>query len=338
MSLFFQTLFLPTRTRISLTRIRTFIRRMASNTRAPALCLMTLAGCWASNSYAQEIVLAFDDTLGRSTSLDGTARTKMLIRNMARADVNQAMFLIKSKTITPNTVERVMYYDETGQLLVNAGHNYHMELRPKSYIFPIDIMKANAALEPYANYHKHVNFPYLYDGGDPELVKQLQDYLREHNYVPTYITTRVHDEYMNQLYQARTLSGRTVDIRQLEKAYTKMILDAVLAYDVKARTLLGFSPRQVLLLHENDLAAYCIVGVIDALNAKGFKVISPEKVFTDPIVNPFFVSGFSAKSYMPYLTHMPDFTENWLAVASKKDEEKIHSYLLEQGLTSLVAQ
>lgn len=300
--------------------------------------LLALVGAWISASYAQEIVLAFDDTLGRSTSLDGTARSKMLIRNMARADVNQAMFFIKSKTITPSTIERMMYYDETGQLLVNAGHNYHMELRPKSYIYPIDIMKANAALEPYANYHKHVNFPYLYGGGDPELLKQLQTFLSEHNYLPTYVTTQVHDEYMNQLYQARTLSGRTVDIRQLEKAYTKMIVDAVTAYDDKAHTLLGFSPRQVLLLHENDLAAYCIVGAIDALNAKGFKVIAPEKVFTDPVINPFFISGFSAVSYMPYITRMPDFSEGWNPVASKKDEEKIQNYLLEQGLGNLVSQ
>lgn len=302
------------------------------------ISLMALAGSCAATSQAQEIVLAFDDTLGRSTSLDGTARSKMLIKNMARADVNQAMFLIKSKTITPNTIERMMYYDETGQLLVNAGHNYHMELRPKSYGYPIDIMKANAALEPYANYHKHVNFPYLYGGGDPELLKQLQDYLTEHNYLPTYVTTQVHDEYMDQLYQARTLSGRTVDIRQLEKAYTKMILDAVIAYDAKARVMLGFSPRQVLLLHENDVAAYCIVGVIDALNAKGFKVISPEKVFTDPVINPFFLSGFSAVSYMSYITRMPDSAEGWLAVASKKEEEKVQNYLLEQGLGNLLPQ
>ena len=269
--------------------------------------LLVVAGAWISASYAQEIVLAFDDTLGRSTSLDGTARSKMLIRNMERADVKQAMFFIHSKTITQTTLERIMYYDETGQLLVNAGHNYHMELRPKSYAYPIDIMKANAALQPYVNYHKHVNFPYLYGNGDPELLKQLQTFLSEHGYLPTYVTTQVHDEYMNQLYQTRTLSGRTVDIRQLEKAYTKMIVDAVIAYDSTARVMLGFSPRQVLLLHENDLAAYCIVGAIDALNAKGFKIISPEKVFTDPIANPFFASGFSATSYMPYITRMQDY-------------------------------
>lgn len=300
------------------------------------LSLILVVGCFSLACQAQEIVLAFTDTLGRSTSLDGTARSKMLIKNMARADVKQAMFLIKTKTVTADTIERLNYYDENGQLLVNAGHNFSMEHRQKNYGYPIDITKANGVLESYANYHKHVNFPYLYAYSDPEILQQLQSFLADHHYSPTYITTRVHDDYMDHLYQLRILGGRAVDIRQLEKAYIKMIMDAVTGYDAKAHMMLGFSPRQVLLLHENDLAAYCIVGLIDELNKKGFNIIEPEKVFTDPITNPFFVSGFSAASYMPYITELPEEKSIWLDVPTKKDEEAIHTYLREQGLESLI--
>ena len=302
------------------------------------LGLILTAELFSIASHAQEVVLAFTNTLGHSTSLDGTARSKMLIRNMARADVKQAMFLIKTKNVTANTIDRLDFYEETGQLIVNAGHNFSMEHRQKSYAYPVDIMKANGILETYSHYHKHVNFPYLNGYADQELLQQLQRFLVEHNYLPTYITTRVHDEYMDHLYQLRMASGRTVDIRQLEKAYTKMIVDAVMAYDAKAHMMLGFSPRQVLLLHENDLAAYCIVGAIDELNKKGFKVTAPEKVFTDPVSNPYFISGFLATSYMPYITSLPEEKSIWFDVASKKDEEKINSYLREQGLDGLIAQ
>ncbi|MFO1390114.1 hypothetical protein [Cellvibrio sp.] len=287
---------------------------------------------------AQEIVLAFTDTLGRATSLDGTARSKMLIRNMARADVNQAMFLIKTKTVTNNTVERLAFYNETGQLLVNAGHHPSMVIRQKSFGYPIDIMRANGILEPYENYRKHVHFPYLYGNSDPAVLAQLQQFLAEHNYLPTYVTTRVHDDYMNQLYQARVLSGRSVDIRAIEKAYVSMVVKAVTRYDARAQMMLGFSPRQVLLLHENDLAAYCIIGVIDELNKLGFKIISPEKVFTDPISNPYFKSGFSATGYMAYVTGLPEEKPIWYEIANQKDKEEIHGYLHEQGLDSMYAQ
>ena len=289
-------------------------------------------------AYAREIVLAFDDTLARSTSLDGTARTKMLINSMARADVKQAMFLIKSKTLTANTIDRMMYYDETGQFIVNAGHNYSLLHRAKSYGYLIDVMKANSALEPYANYHKYITYPYLDGGGDAELLQQLQRYLAEHNYYPIYVTTQVHDEYMNKLYQLRIESGRTVDIRALEKAYVKIIMDKVLAYDASAYLKLGTSPRQVLLLHENDLAAYCIIGVIDALNEKGFTVIAPEKVFSDPVVNPYFMSNFTANILNRYLQGLPEAKREWPYIASKKDQADIHAYLREQGLETLIPQ
>jgi len=299
--------------------------------------LFLIASQFFPCAYAREIVLAFDDTLARSTSLDGTARTKMLINNMARADVKQAMFLIKSKALTANTIDRMMYYDETGQLIVNAGHNYSLLHRAKSYGYPIDIMKANSALEPYVNYHKHITYPYLDGGGNSELLQQLQRYLTEHNYFPTYVTTQVHDEYLNELYQRRLETGRTVDIRALEKAYVNMIMDKVIAYDAKAYLSLGVSPRQVLLLHENDLSAYCIVGLIDALNKKGFKVIAPEKVFTDPVVNPYFISNFTANVLNHYLIGLPEAKREWPYIASKQDQEKIHTYLREQELEGLIS-
>jgi hypothetical protein len=303
--------------------------------------LFSLLGCICFGSvltHAQEIVLAFEDTLAGSTSLDGTARSKMLINNMARADVKQAMFLIRGKTITAKTIDRLEYYNQTGQLLVNAGYNYSMQLRQKSYAYPIDIMKANAALESYENYHKHISFPYLQGNSDPELLAQLKSFLVEHNYLPTYITTRVHDEYMNHLYQLRIKDGRAVPIRQLEKAYVNMIMDAVLTYDGKAHMVLGSSPRQVLLLHENDLSAYCIIGLIDELNAKGFNIIAPEKVFADPVVNPYFTSRFSSTNYKIYISGISESTDNWVSVASKTDQEKIHRYLREQALDGLIPQ
>lgn len=301
-----------------------------------ALALLFFACPIGSCAYAREIVLAFDDTLAGASSLDGSARTKMLIAGMARADVKQAMFLINTKKITNKTIDRMMHYDATGQLIVNAGHYYSLLLRVKNYSLPIEMMKANAALEPYANYHQHSIHPYLHGGGDAVLVQQLQRYLTEHNYRSIYVTTQVHDQYMNQLYQQRIASGRSVDIRALEKAYVNMVVDKVLAYDASAYLSLGTSPRQVLLLHENDLAAYCIAGLIDALNAKGFHVIEPEKVFSDPVVNPYFTDNFSTNLLRNYLTGLPEAKREWPYLARPEDQENVHQYLRAQGLEYLL--
>jgi len=302
------------------------------------LLFIVLIGYLPVQVQAKEIVFAFDNTLTGPGSLDGMARTKMLINSMARADVKQAMFLIKTKAITPKTLERLHYYDQTGQLLVNAGHEFSLLHRPKNYAYAIDILKANAALEPYAHYYKHISYPFLHGYGDPQLTGQLRNFLAEHGYLPTYTTTYVHDEYMDHLYQLRIKGGRSVEIRQLEKAYINMVLDTVISYDTKARMRIGFSPRQVLVLHENDLAAYCVIGLIDALNEQGFNVIAPEKVFTDPVVNPYFAADFSGRSNAAVFAGLNEGYGYQADVASAEDKIKIHHYLQKQGLDTLIPQ
>lgn len=298
--------------------------------------ILVIFGGFVSFSSAQEIAFAFDRALSRSSALDGMARAKMLVHSLGRVDVHQSMFLIHTKDITDSTVDRLMFYDDSGQLLVNAGAHYSLYSRTDSYQFARDILKANAMLSQYLNYHQHIYFPYLYEGGDELSLKQVKDFLAEYGYQPTYTTYRAHDNYLNRLYQERIANNRPVDIVRLEKVYVKMIVNDLIAYNAKAQMLLGYSPRQVILLHENDLAAYCIVGLVDALNQKGFKIVSPEKIFSDPVVNPYLLGGYSAMGYWQSITGMPEPRRNHLYALTDVEKQKIHGYLSEQGLDELI--
>lgn len=302
-------------------------------------CLVTvMLGGFFNLAAAQEIAFAFDNTLSRSSSLDGMARAQMLVRNLAKVNVTQSMFLIRTKDINAKNVDRLMYYDDAGQLLVNAGAQHSLLARNDVYRFQVDILKAHAVLSQYINYHQHIYFPYLYEGGDSHALNQLQRFLAERGYQPTYTTVQARDDYMNQLYQARVSSSKYVDISRVEKAYVNMLVDDISAYNAKAQMLLGYSPRQVVLLHENDLAAYCIIGLVDALNAKGFTIVSPEKIFSDPVVNPFFVSGYSAVSYMPSITGFGSPKRERMYVPTPTEKQRVHDYLIAQGLGELVPQ
>lgn len=308
----------------------------------PRIKMKLLAGLLACNvsgaASAQDIVLAFDSVLAPASSLDGMARTKMLINSLIRVDVAQVMLLVQTADINAKTLERLSYYNDSGQLLVNAGHHYSIYHRQSNYAYPVDIMKANGILEAYSHYQRHIYFPYLYEGGEAVKLEKLREFLSANNYRASYVTTRVNDDYMDSLYQQRLRNNRTVDIHSLEKAYAKMVVASVLSYDAKAHLMLGFSPRQVLLLHANDLAAYCITEVVDQLRAKGFNVVSPEKVFTDPVVNPYFVSGYSTVSYMPYLTGLSEPYLTRPYVLSQAEKSQVQEYLREQGINDLTAE
>jgi hypothetical protein len=286
--------------------------------------------------FAQEVAFAFDKTLEPSAGLDGTARSKMLIRNLQKVAVTQVMFLIRTKDINAKTIERVEFYDDEEQLIVNAGARHSLYSRHNLLKYQADILKADALLEQHFNYKKHIYFPYLFSGGDSQALAELRTFLADEGYRKTYVSYEANDDYMDFLYRAQVANNRVVDIGSIEKAYVKMLMDDILAYDAKAYLLLGYHPKQVILLHENDLAAYCIIGLVDALNAKGFKVISPEKIFSDPVANPFFVDGYSAVGYMRSVTGFSDSRRDNLKILTEAEKQKIHDYLREQGQVNLI--
>jgi hypothetical protein len=260
----------------------------------------------------------------------------MLIRNMARGDVQQAMFFIRGNQVTEANSERLEAYEQSGQLLVNAGFSLTPYHRARNYGWPIDITKADGRLAAYTTYHKHVYVPFMQLAGDSSFVDQLQGFLQGRNYLPVYVTHRLPDDYMDRLYQRRLADNRTVDIRALEAAYIAMVMDQVEPYEARARMLLGYSPTQVLLLHENDLTAYCILGLIDALNARGYKVVVPEKVLNDPAANPQFWNGYSDGGYMKSVTLTPEPDLMPAFVRTPQEEERVKGYLRAQGLDMLV--
>ena len=52
-----------------------------------------------------------------------------------------------------------------------------------------------------------------------------------------------------------------------------------------AKEVLGRSPKHVLLLHENDLAALFIKDLIKHIRESGGKIISPAEAYKDPIAD-----------------------------------------------------
>ncbi len=70
--------------------------------------------------------------------------------------------------------------------------------------------------------------------------------------------------------------------------------------------MLGYSPRQVLVIQENDLAAYFIVALVDELNARGWTMVAAEKALNDPLVNPVALGGWGANGYLHGLTGLPE--------------------------------
>jgi hypothetical protein len=114
------------------------------------------------------------------------------------------------------------------------------------------------------------------------------------------------DQYLDQLYQKKIRSNRAVNMASLEGAYIDLITQSLVQEDAKAFNVLGYSPRQVLVLQENDLAAYFIVALVDRLVAQGWTIIAAERAMNDPIANPIAANRWGANGYLNSITRLPD--------------------------------
>lgn len=269
------------------------------------ICGMVSAGV----TCARELVIAFEHTLQASTSLDAMARSQMLVRNLATAGVPQAMFLIKTRGIDQKDSARLSLYSAKGHLLVNAGHGHNLVTKSDLYVYEIGILKANRLLQRYSGYKKHVHFSYLHEFGDKNIQLRLAEFLQERGYRPAFTGVnpmRGVDQYLDQLYQKKIRSNRAVNMAALENAYVEFIAQSLAREDAKAFNLLGYSPRQVLVLQENDLAAYFIVPLVDHLIEQGWTMIAAERALDDPIANPLAANRWGANGYLNSITRLPD--------------------------------
>lgn len=262
-----------------------------------------------SSAHARELVIAFENTLQPSTSLDAMARSQMLVRNLATAGVAQAMFLIKTKGIDRKDEARLALYSDKGHLLVNAGYDQGLVTKNDLYVYEIGILKANRVLSNYSGYKKHVHFSYLHEFGDVNIQRGLAEFLEERGYRPAFTgfnTWRGADHYFDQLYQKKISTNRRVDMAALENSYVDFMMQAVTQQDAQAFNLLGYSPKQVLVLQENDLAAYFIVALVDRLNETGWKIVAAERILDDPIANPIGANRWGANGYLNSITRLRD--------------------------------
>lgn len=272
------------------------------------LCVcMSLIACQLA---ARELVIAFDNTLQPSTSLDAVARSQMLVRNLSNMGVTQAMFLVKTKGFNANKgPRRLQIYSDAGHLLVNTGHGHALVTKSDLYAYEIGILRAHRILKAYPGYKSHVFFSYLHEHGDSLLQQGLEQFLMDRHFKPAYIGVNPFysaDTYLDQLYQRKIRDNRRVDIVVMEKLYVDFVEHMLAAQNNQASLMLGYSPPQVLVLQETDLAAYFIAAVIERLQAQGWRIIPAAQMMTDPLANPLAIQGFGANGYMSSITGMPD--------------------------------
>jgi len=235
--------------------------------------------------HAKEISLSFDDApRDGSQYFSGIQRTKALIKSLNEAKVKRVAFYLNPVRMNnPERVDRVKSYALAGHVLGNHSYD-HPNLKDVGVeAFVQNILKAHSAIKDLDGFKPWFRFPFLSKGKTSEEYSKVSKALEEVNYMDACITIDNFDWYMDSLFQNALKDKKKVNFEKLKAAYVEVLLDSINFYDSLAIKVIGRSPKHVLLLHENDLNALFLPNLVQALKEQGWKIITPEEAYSDPI-------------------------------------------------------
>ena len=252
------------------------------------LAALGLSACASAPEPApgKRIAITFDDApTGDGPKFTGDERTGALIDALENADSGPAAFFVTTKGFAePGGRGRVLAYAEAGHLIANHSDRHLWLTNTPLPDYLADLDTAEAKLDGLPNRRAWFRFPFLDEEREDEAKRDaMRAGLAERGLMNGYVTVDTYDWHMVTAWRRALAEGRAVDEDALRDAYVAMVVDAAEHYDRMAMEVLGRRPAQVLLLHENDLAALFVDDAIEGLRAAGWTIIGPDEAYEDPM-------------------------------------------------------
>ena len=233
----------------------------------------------------KRIALSFDDApKNDGPKFSGDERGARLIEGLDAVNAGPVVFFVTTSHFEiPGGRERVARYAEAGHLIANHSHSHSWLKRTDTDEYIKDIDQAEALLQGFSNRRAWFRFPYLDEGTPREKRDAVRTALTARGLKNGYVTVDNYDWYLDAKWNEAVQQGRRVDVDALRGVYVDMLMGAVAFFEDLAIEHLEQSPAQVILLHENDIAAMFIGDLVPALRADGLTIVSPDEAYSDPI-------------------------------------------------------
>ena len=247
--------------------------------------LLTLAPAAAQ----KRIAISFDDSPRHAGGfMPPDARAKMLVQSLRKARVKQAAFFVTvgnlEKAGTGNGAANIAAYVAAGHVIANHSfaHQRLSGMTAEAYLADID--RAGVWLKDRPGYRPWFRFPFLDEGGKDKTKRDaVRAGLKARGLSNGYVTAESVDWFVDDQATAAKKAGKRVDLKALRDLYVESHVEAAEFYDALMVKTLGRQPVQVLLLHENDVAAMFIDELVAALRAKGWEIVSADAAYADPL-------------------------------------------------------
>ncbi len=278
-----------TRLFLFVTAVRAAVFSAVLISAAPALAQDAPASQQTPATQDKRIALSFDDVPRRAGAfLTPDRRTVMLIAALDQAGVRQAAFFVNPGHLTSDEgaggEDRIAAYVAAGHVIANhsATHPHLKAATAAAYLADIDA--AETWLQGRKGYRPWFRYPFL-DEGQRDKAKRdaVRAGLAARGLSDGYVTVDASDWNMEALTVAAKDAGKAMDLGALRALYVRSHVDAANYYDGLMRAAIGRPAMQMLLLHETDLAAMYIGDLVAALRADGWKIVTADEAYADPV-------------------------------------------------------
>ena len=236
---------------------------------------------------AQPVIsFTFDD--GATDDMPGYTFAEwngMLLDNLDKAKIQTIFF------VTGNNKN-----DNLGQALLrswsNRGHrignhtwshpNYGSEAVTFDK-FKREFVSTDSVISQYPGYIKMFRFPYLKEGATREKIDSARMLFKTYDYRNGYVTIDASDWYISSRLRMSLRKKPKADVGGFKKFYLEHLFARAVYYEDLAFKLTGRHISHTMLLHHNLAAALFLDDLIAMFREKGWKVISAEEAYRDPI-------------------------------------------------------
>ncbi|HUA14499.1 MAG TPA: polysaccharide deacetylase family protein [Verrucomicrobiae bacterium] len=267
----------------------------------PLTFLLALLCAFAQTAIAQEtqhpdrqVAITIDDLpAGMADKLpaaDITAMTTKLLATLHDQKIPVVGFVNERKLYKPGEVDaRInvlnLWLDDGFEL---GNHTFsHASLNQVGLkAWEDDVIQGESVIRILLAQHKmklrYFRHPYLDTGRDLLTRREAEAFLVERGYRIAPVTLDGWDWMFAGVYEDARLRNDTALEQQIDHEYLAYH-DAVFAYTEQlSAKIVGYEPKQILLLHASDLEADHIGELLDLLRKRGYRFITLEEALGDP--------------------------------------------------------
>lgn len=242
----------------------------------------------------RQVAVTIDDLpagmADRLPAADITAMTAKLLGTLRDQKIPVVGFVNEKKLYKPGEVdERIkalaMWLDygfELGNHTFSHASLNQIQLKD----WEEEVVRGETVTRMLLTQHKmklrYFRHPYLDTGRDLLTRRQAEEFLTQRGYRIAPITLDGWDWMFAGLYEDAKKRNDTPLQQQIVKEYLAHH-DAAIAYaEQTSAKIVGYEPRQILLLHASNLEADHIGELLDLLRKRGYRFISLEDALSDP--------------------------------------------------------